>query len=479
MNLRILIFFLLSSLTLSAQNKAITLTITNAPVVGNTVVVNANTRTWTNAQTSTTILTNGIINNSTTNLYSDFGLNPVAGVRISYASSNAVTFTAGTPGAALTVTVGGSWASLSSSTNATLPATNLSVPAINSSLTAVDRTNVWSQAIRDLSDYGTGQSFATNAPALAKYSTLTTGQTLSNKTVRASRIENSTFTNGPIYGTSGAISNLIAHSLISTNGQNRGNAFSSPGTASGSEQFGAGAAATGTNSTAGGNSAQAKAENSVAVGYVALVEDTATNGIAIGQNAVVDLNGENGIAIGNTALANGKNTTAIGTLSSAGHDNSIAIGSGATTTTTNQLMLGTASINVRVNNELQVQGHQTNTTFTGTNQWRGDIAFPFVSLTGLANTNNLLDPAQGVYLTLSGPSVNYNISGISGGRPGRTVWIRNKTGFTIRFSEESGTVGDTNRISTGGGDLVKTNLIGWTGLVYNPSNRWEVLSPSF
>lgn len=121
-----------------------------------------------------------------------------------------------------------------------------------------------------------------------------------------------------------------------TNAANFGMAFTSPGPAASSEQFGALAEATAVFATAVGNSSMAYGENSTALGWGAYAASPQT--IALGTAA--QATGTNAIALGAGALAPANSGIAIGVGASAAHSNSVALGMGALTTTPNQLMLG-------------------------------------------------------------------------------------------------------------------------------------------
>jgi hypothetical protein len=129
---------LLFGFALRADLVTYTLTVTNAPVPGATtnLTVNGTTRYWTNVSTATKILTNTTTTaHSATNLYLDFARFPQRGVTVYMTDTNVVVFR----GIDITLTQGGTWASVSTST---LTSTNLHALMIPfGNLPLVTRTN--------------------------------------------------------------------------------------------------------------------------------------------------------------------------------------------------------------------------------------------------------------------------------------------------------------------------------------------------
>lgn len=196
-----------------------------------------------------------------------------------------------------------------------------------------------------------------------------------------------------------------------TNGANRGNAFSSPGTGTGSEQFGSGALATGNNSLAVGNGATATNSSATAIGassLASLSNDTAVghlaqatgggssalgeeaqangyastafgfgafatgyNSTAIGASSLSS--GSNSFALGGQATASGSNSYAVGFFATSAFNNSMAFGASVTTTTTNQILFGTASQYVQFPGNGSVAGTFTNGTSVSSNRVGGSV----------------------------------------------------------------------------------------------------------
>src|SRR5204863_549138 len=94
-----------------------TLTITNTPLPGSgtNLTVNGITRNWTNAASATGIQTNSAgVSASATNLFRSWAVFPQEGVTVYQTATNVVTFR----GLDITLSQGGIWASVSSSSAA-------------------------------------------------------------------------------------------------------------------------------------------------------------------------------------------------------------------------------------------------------------------------------------------------------------------------------------------------------------------------
>jgi hypothetical protein len=473
---RFLSAFALLFLAFSSQGAEIitaTLTFTNTPTNGAAIVVNGATRYWTNnasASPSTLILTNATIGGSATNFFLHISRYPFNSDHIPGRSSSNIVTIKGGVGAPMAVTAAG-YTTVTYATNTASASTYLVRVPITEEVSS-NQVAIASLLVKGQSDSSTN-SFSTNATAMANYTTLTTGQTLSNKTVRASVLENSRITNGILHVTNGFGSNLVLHTPTLTNGVNYGNAFDSPGVGTGSLQLGTGAQATNTHSVAVGPSASALGSGGTALGYASYALEAGT---ALGGGAAA---WTNAVAIGPDAAAVENSSIAIGPSATAVHVNSVTIGSGSSTTSSNQIMLGTATIDVRVNNILQA-GSITNSTFTGTNTLQGSIATPVYALGSLANGNNAGVLFSNVWNQISGPTAAFTINGIAhgnGNRNGLIIEIENPTGYQMTIADNSG-VDPTaaNRIRTGiGADITITNNPGWVRLIYDASaSRWKV-----
>lgn len=490
---KLLSILLLLAFTASAPAldivKAI-ITITNLPATGNKLVGNASTRTWTNdisSSPSTLVATNTTIGTSATNLYLFLGgLGVFSQSQSLSRSNNNVVALQGAPGEAMVFTATG-WGTVTYQTNSITNQTYLVRMPLEVEVSS-NRIAIASHIVRGTSLYSTN-SFDTNAVALANYSTLTTGQTLSNKTVRASFVQNSQFTNGQIFSTNSYLSNSILHGPVFTNAVNYGDAFSSPGSGTLSEQFGVSASATGGSSLAVGAATSATADNATAINANATADNATAMGIlatASGTNStaigtVTEASGFNSAAFGYNSLASYEGATALGVNTLAQNTNSTAVGYGAATTANNQVMLGSATVNVRVNNELQIGGSITNATYTGdTNTWNGSRAEPLTRNSALVNGNNADVKLTNIWTQLAGPTANFTNAGFIfglGNRAGLIVQIENTNGFPMAILNQSGLEAvQANRVITGtGGTLVITNNPGWVQMRYDADvSRWKV-----
>jgi hypothetical protein len=427
---RLLPFILLLALACSAQSASVVraiITITNAVTTnGMTLVVNGSTRTWTNDVSSTPgslIATNNSIGGNATNLYNHLSFSVFSPAHFLTRSNNNVVALRGGPGETMTVAASG-WATVTYKTQTI--ANSQSGPLILpfSEMTSTNREQFASWDLEAFL-YATN-TIATNAGPMVNFATKTVGEVHSNKTHRAFRLEG------------GYSTNLQAKRMwFDFNGETNGIAFSS------ATNIGAWITPD-------------------AFGVPLLIQ--ASDGDA----------------------AEPSDPAHILTLKWAQ-----AIFPGLTSTNDwfgTNFFRGKAwffeplfTTNGYASSQTNIGGYDSNRTYTAvtvsgsTNQWTGDIAEPDISISGLANTNNVIDPGSGIYLDLSGPSANFNVTGILNGRTGRRVVLRNKTGFTIRLSHQSGTTGDTNRIDCGtGGDVVSTNQAGYLPLRYRNS-RWELM----
>lgn len=142
------------------------LTITNAPTTnGQTLTVNSSTRTWTNntvLNPAIYILTNSTVNGSTTNLFLHLAqYRFVSSLNVTYADTNALRFQAAV-NQPLSVSVGGSWASVTYSTQ--LVSTPFTVPVrvpfdVENS---TNRVTIADLTVRGLNDFATAGRGWTN-----------------------------------------------------------------------------------------------------------------------------------------------------------------------------------------------------------------------------------------------------------------------------------------------------------------------------
>ena len=394
-------------------------TTTNAPNTnGSSFTLNSDTRTGTNAISSTTYATNTSIGGITTNLFNHILRFKFVGEDYAqWVSTNSFRIWMKQGYTITNVLVGNNFSvTLTTNTIGALT-TNVSVPLTNV-YSIANASNIVDTLIDDLNRY-------------------------------ASRFINKT-----------------------TNGVNYGSAFQSYTNDHTTLQLGYRASAvpsytnfpfglTNAYSIAIGKEAVASGFSSIAIGTVT---SASTNyAIAIGDNAVASAT--NAIAIGFQAVASADGGTALGVESTATHSNSTAVGYGAATTADSQVMLGTSTVDVKVNNKLSVGGLIQHFAHLRTN------------VTTLAAGVNILNPADRTYIKVSGPTNAFQISGITNGTDGRVLIIQNSTGFDMAILNESGLSGaDSNRIQTGTGGtsgITNTNNPGIFKFIYDSStNRW-------
>jgi hypothetical protein len=513
------LFFFLMALPAMAATHTHVVTVTNVPLGGpdTNIVVKGVRRDWTNATAATTIQTNalGTVNGNATNLFNAFGSFPQAGVTVTMTNTNVVVFL----GTDLALSVTGSWASVTTVTQANTNLHAFMVPQASLG-SATERTNDSSLVAKALSDYSTN-AIATNAIVMTNFLSRgepyhggttqrvfsavqldqlafgtntgkmiggvyeTVGLTnvqylygflgiLSNGTMYFVTNVGGTFTNGSFSGTvvtltNGIWTNAVLQNPKLTNGVNYGNAFSSPGTNSGSQQF-AGGTAPGLNAlslggTSSGDYSTTVGSGSAASGYASFAG--ALDAIASGYAST---------AVGTGSGATGSNTFAGGFGAAATHANAFAIGANSATSQDGEGMLGSVLVHIiRTFGRLQA-GSITNAVMTGTNRVDGDWAWMPVSVSSLANGNNIAVPGTNYLLLLSGPTAAHAICGITGGRNGREIVGQNRSTGLLTIANESG-VDPTaaNRILTPTRADVTVQTNGFFKLMWlDTSSRWEL-----
>lgn len=331
----------------ATTNERITLsiTITNAPVTSNTFVFNGSTREWTNASSATTILTNlqGTAW-ATTNLFNNLAAFSQAGGpwTIVYSATNALRIV-GPVGSSLAASAAGDWCTLALSTQQVVRLRSVLYPF--NGLIDSNATDQATEIVTGINSYSTN-AFATNSTALGNFLRRTNA-----------------------YG-----SNVIIHTLKSTNGVNYGIAFGSPGPSNYSHHF-AGGLADNDYAISIGESSTATARLGIALGSYASAGGTNTIAIGFGADAAA---GTNGIVIGANSQIVGNKTMAIGNGSAASYNDSIAIGNSVTTTRTNEIRLG-GSQDVVVGGLLSVAGTLTNNSVRFTGGTLTNVSAAFIS----------------------------------------------------------------------------------------------------
>lgn len=304
------------------------------------------------------------------------------------------------------------------------------------------------------------------------------GGTLTGGTYDGGRITNAVGIHGAVTKlTGGYYTNATLDRATATNFVNRGNAISSPGTATESEQFGTAARADGQFTLSIGRNALASNLVATAIGNFAVA--TNENALAVGFEALGAKT--NSIAIGRTAQSWAQQGVAIGTDASVnpGHDNSVAIGNKASTTGPGQMVLGALGFVdvVSVPGRMEA-GSLTNAAFTGTNNALSAWAWREKTISTLAVGNNVLDPGfDSVFIRLaSGPTNTFAIHSIQKGWNGRTLYVWNDTGQQLSYAHESGfDPTNVNRIVTRSLADVATGTNAIIMFIYSAvAQRWEM-----
>lgn len=184
-----------------------TVTLTNLAniVNGATIDVNSDVRTWTNGTagglSKWILITNTLALNTTNALVHFQRYAPGGPVSARTNGASATSFKlVGQPGQSLTVTLSGSgataWGSVSYVTNQWTNSFPLNLPF--TSETPGRRTNAASDVVDIVNVYATNR-LGTNTTAMGNFTDLLSGQVLSNKTVRAGKVEDAALTNNLVH----------------------------------------------------------------------------------------------------------------------------------------------------------------------------------------------------------------------------------------------------------------------------------------
>jgi hypothetical protein len=514
-NLILLILFLSTLTASAAQRITATITVTNRAVTGSTLTVNSSTRYWTNANSSGTILTNLVGKNETaTNLYNQIASYPYSGpITLRYSTTNVILLTAQLDGA-LAVSVAGTWATVSLSTQSG-PQTYTALWPLENMVGATNRTNQGSSFVKGLSDYSTN-AFATNATALSNH--ITKGASPQQQVASPMHFAGLVRAGAGVAITNGFTVNLTNINSVSTGHVNFGSAIRSEGSGGNSLQVGSNALAVGSLSIAIGNGAVASNTTAFAVGIAALATNSyamalgngaiagGTDALAIGRSATAygagaqavgqaaiaqgsgalalqsEVTGNNSVGIGASSSVAATNATAVGTGSTVNYNDSSAFGKSATATTTNQIRLGTSSDTISAPG-IYDSPTMTNGTFRGTNIFNSQVVFTPTANTGLANGYNAAVAIGAAYVRFSGPSAAYTNAGFSAANKmdGKMHFLQfDNPGLSMTFLHDSGLDpgNSTNRIYTGTGALVNsTNRVVHVIMSYDDAaTAWRIWS---
>lgn len=434
------------------------ITITNGPVTGDAIIINGVTRTWTNAHSSTTVLTNLVplsVNTSATNLYFNLSAYTIAAPQpvVIHSATNKLRIVFDV-GQSVTLSQVGTWAEITYTTNTITTAYAVRVPITIEATT--NRTNIASLLVSALQHstnaiayhWVVGSQFA----GLTNNNAFTGTNSMADGGWNRPRLTNVVALSGVVTAlTNGYWTNAVMDKPTATNMTVYGG-FSVPGSGNGSLNIGDAALASGADSISFGNLSSASDRDDIAIGNLASASGGSSFAAGTGASTV----GTNTVAFGAYAIALAPGSMSLGAYVdvATGHTNSIGIG--ADTTETNQIMIGAATHKVRVPGVLQVTGTQASTIFDGTNKFNMSVGFTRTNNTTLANGPNLVDPGLKTYIRVSGPSAAYSIDKISGGWDGRFIRIQKNDSYTLTIPNESGSGGgtDADRARTGTGATV-------------------------
>lgn len=510
----LIILILMAALFTFGANeyRTATVTVTNSSTTADYLGINSVLRRGTNVRSSTTWLTNGSPMWTTTNILSQLGRWPIAGIIVTNSASNVFKL----KGINLTLS-NSAFAAVTWSTQ-TLGSNQWAVMLPMDDFPLGVRQTNSSLLVSALSAYATN-SFAETSTALAKFVSTNQVQTIANKTLLNSKLSGGTndgtrVTNSPFVHTS----NLVAQTL-SPNGEvmtNLGSILrgtvdgakvtnsthvdatnltaqvanvttltvssgtisnlSAPGTGSDSFRVGASATASGPYSTAIGNNAIATNTGSIAIGWASAAYGEGS--VSYGTGAYAE--GFGSFAIGYGAESIGYGSGTIGQGASSSFSNSIAIGRAASTTTTNQIVLGTSADKITIPGRVE-SATLTNTTLRGQVDVEADVAFIPLSNTSMANGfNSGINLGSNTWVKLSGHSGAITNVGFLATRNGseRIVQVDNP-GLSAVIRHDSGLDAvPANRIYTGtGAEARSTNNPAMFRLIYDGAvSRWRLIS---
>jgi hypothetical protein len=337
---------LLCILPACAQYKTTaSITVTNSTTNGVFLTLNGDTRTFTNnvLNAASQVLTNSDATGagSKTNLLGQIRATPFTQVRSADTGSNSFNLV-GNADLPMTLSLSAGYATVSYSTQLVADVIGLQGPVAGLP-TAQARINVASDIVGGINDPGNTNQISQVSTAAGQLlgttnAQMVTGQkTLSNtNNAIAGVITSIALSGNSVYLTNGLYFTPILLSPVFTNAVNYGNAFSSHGTNTGTEQYGSGATARGSSSIALGFAADAEGYGSVSIGGLSLANTIGS--IALGISA--QSGGTNSMALGAQANALGNSSTAVGFQTTASGDYSTAIGFQASSTYTNSTAIG-------------------------------------------------------------------------------------------------------------------------------------------
>jgi hypothetical protein len=467
--LPIALLFLLCVTTKAGSIITATITVTNTPSDGDTIIINGSTRTWktTVATASSQISIGASIGANATNMFNQFAGTPFTTLMLRRSGTNGVTLR-GIIDQTMSVSIAGTWGEYSLVTNTTTEGSQVMTP-FSSYSSQSKATNIASQLVSDIGAYSTNE-WSETATALGNYVSLTQSQVVENKDLQDSSIAG------------GTLSNMTAITVIvdRANGEtNNGIYFYDDGGLI--------------------VSAIAPDDNGVPSLYIAeSLEFPLISANAWGSNPQPEnlLNYSMGdFRYGKIASANswtGTNTftqitnSAIinSTLTGSTYSGTIGTLTGGTVTSstltgsTYSGAIGTLSSGVITGAGI-TNATSTNIVLKGLSQLSGATAFNRANHTSMANgANAAVDFGSATFIKIkAGPTGAFSIAGIANGADGDFYILYNATGQNMTISNDSGTdPTPANRIYTGTGADIATTGNGAVTVVYDSEDsRWVVI----
>jgi hypothetical protein len=504
------------------------ITVTTATSNGFAITVNGSTRTVTQSVSSAAsqIITNHTVAGSASNLYNHIVASRFEQVLITgYTNGSNVIFLRGAVGLPMSVTILSNWATVSYSTQAvTSGMTDVRVPMDGEPDPSV-WTNNASELVRGM-DYGATNEFRTNSPPLRQFVNLgpevqrLINDVLTNSAVQGGSMSNTVLTNIPVgninvfvvtnlVALGGSASNVTLTNVVWLNGYLGGltngqlvNVFITNAPAG----FFTNLIARGgyqtnmmfdrpflTNATiiSGTVTGSLFTVTGSGLGTWLTIDSTSTtaalgpaihfyrsrSGAAVNSNDVLGhliFGGFGDTAQQAAARIKGYALETFTDSISGGRLEFETTTPGANTTTVR------ATINqfgVGISNHLQVAGTITNSTFTGTNVWSGDISHPPLSITSIANGFNPAIPiGTNTYIRLSGTvTASPTITGVAGGRNGKAVRFLNALGYSVTITENTADPVEANRFDLYDNVDVTIPNGGWWDQWWDASiSRWRI-----
>lgn len=445
---RLLQFLLLLPVLCAAANReTVTVTVTNTPAIGETLVINGTTKTWAASATNSNYIAVGAsIGASTTNLWTHYSTYQPAGpVVVGISGTNIVTLM-GALSQTMTVTSATNWCALTTATNTLASAVFIRVPF--SVEASTNRTNNANQLISDLGANATTAASAT-APWLANFASLSEAQTITGaKTMTGANVlGGGTITNmglGTIrlpYRTnspSGIILDNLTNYTYAIAPDYAGRPALWDVSATSNLTTYAGAMA-----SLSGGSIMNKATSDTVYGGLGNTNAWTGPNTFSGATGITGSIITNSTISGTVSLLQG-GTVTNSTLRSVSTLNRFQIGTGPAGTGGELLLTRSVS-------EAAVDGD--------------NAAIP------TANTCNIHEIGSGA----TPPTAAWNLVSLADGYPGKVVIFVNDTGYTMSILNESGLDAvATNRIVTATGATVASVRL--AAFLYDDSNaRWRLL----